>query len=110
MSAQSLLPWLVAALTAVTSVLVWGFTSGRWIQKQEEGTDTLRKRLDALELAQDEEDKVRRAIVERINADLGRLEHRIEIIKRERELSDGWLTRRLEQIEASLRDLDHRRN
>lgn len=110
MNAQQVLPWLVAALTAVTSVLVWGFTSGRWVQKQEDGSDVFRKRLDALEVLQDEEDKVRRAIVERINTDLGRLENRIAILAREKELSDGWLNQRLAHIEAAIRELDHRRN
>lgn len=114
------LPVLSVASTALSAVLVWGFASGRWLQKQEDGKESLADRLSevesditSLQKAFGDFIQQRYATVERINTDLGRHEQRIAILERERQLSTEFAQRemaamltRLATIEAVVREIE----
>lgn len=103
-----LLPWLSAAAVALSSLVLWGFASGRWVQKREDADSDLRK------LAKDlrTEDANIVAFKERVNTDLGRLELRMgadkELMTLRFQRSDErhqTLEERVENLERFARDL-----
>lgn len=118
------LPVLSIASTALTGILVWGFASGRWLQKQEDGkTNTergladlrgdverrfmaLQNELHAFDRALREEDHKRQESVERVNVALGRLAERVSVFEREAKLVSEFWSRERENIDRRLTALD----
>src|SRR5688572_30192046 len=71
------IPALLAVSTALSGIIVWGFVTGKWVQRQESGHAVWQSRLDKAESLLAQENAARHALTERINTDLGRLEQRI---------------------------------
>lgn len=112
---SDLLPLLSAAAASLSAVLVWGFATGRWVQKREADhwtVDAVRKDVSRIKQGLRDEDSARRALVEKVNADFGRLESRVVwhnerddmMFKRAEELH-VFLMQRIERLEEDVRDL-----
>jgi hypothetical protein len=118
-SLQDWLAILAVASTAISSIVLWGFLTGRWIQKQEGESSHGQKRIAEIESdiheldrALRDADLARHAFVERVNIDVGRLEQRIALVERAdslmsafNERRDQELDRRLGQMESILREI-----
>jgi hypothetical protein len=82
-----LLPWLSAAAAGLSALVVWGFSSGRWVQRREDDhgdIEALRADAAAITASLTEYDKALRELEqsivtfrERVNIDVGRLESRL---------------------------------
>lgn len=95
---QDLLQWISAATALVSAILVWGFASGRWAQKRESDHQTLAEQVAAYVR---EEDSARRALVDRVTTDLGRLELMIKFNDEKQQL-------RFARVDELMAALEHR--
>lgn len=124
--------WLPIALAVSTAILgvistiaIYGFATGKYIQRSDDHREDVEERLEVfakhlsdlhrekheLDRALRDEDHARRAIVDRINTDLGRLELRLAVIERQNIMNAEFdqrevaaRDRRFEKIEATLEE------
>lgn len=70
---EGLLPWVSAIAAFISTIVVWGFASGRWVQRREADAEQLDKVTKSIR----DEDLAHRVFVDRVTTDMGRLESRI---------------------------------
>ncbi len=111
---------MVAAITSVLSALVvWGFASGKFVQKKTDDIDdivarnrVITDRLTDAERSIHENREARFKLVEDINRDLGRLGHKFELLEQRIALTahhgderNERIDDRFNKIEAQLDDM-----
>lgn len=94
-----LIPILVAITSVISAVILYGFTTGKWVQKQELSHQHGESRFEKLEAALAQETAARHALTERVNTDLGRLEQRGVWLEKMIERQEAQVTRRLDRLE-----------
>lgn len=104
---------IAAAWGALSVLIVWGFASGKFLQKRDDVVEDVRRRVAALaervaanENRITEGDKARHSFIDRVNAELGRLRHKYELISQRMSIDEKHHDGRHAQIEIRLSRLE----
>lgn len=116
-SVNEWLPVVAAIASVLSALIVWGFASGKFVQRQSDEVEDMRRRHGALaervtvnEGRISDGDKARHAFIDKVNAELGRLRHRYELIQQRMTIDEKHSDERKERMEMRLARIEGQLN
>lgn len=104
---NSWLPVVAAIGSALSALIVWGFVSGKFIQRQSDDVAEIRQRVENNERKITDGDKARHAYIDKVNADLGRIRHRYELIQQRITIDEKHGDERHERVDMRLTRIEN---